>query len=72
MAGKVRKTDENSPKTAAVKSLEHEQELHEETDELDEGLEDTFPASDPVSVVTSTIPGAPKKETSGAPKKSGR
>ena len=29
--------------------------------ELDEGLEDTFPASDPVSVTSTAIPGAPNK-----------
>jgi hypothetical protein len=29
--------------------------------ELDEGLEDTFPASDPVSVTSTAIPGAPRK-----------
>lgn len=31
-------------------------------DELEEGLEDTFPASDPVSVTGSSITGAPKKD----------
>ena len=29
--------------------------------ELEEGLEDTFPASDPVSITSSAIPGAPAK-----------
>ena len=29
--------------------------------ELDEGLEDSFPASDPVSVTSTAIPGAPRK-----------
>lgn len=29
-------------------------------EELDEGLEDSFPASDPVSVTSTTISGAPK------------
>ncbi|TPJ44156.1 hypothetical protein FJ492_14680 [Mesorhizobium sp. B2-5-4] len=51
-----------SPKTAAVRSLEHER--HHEADaedELEEGLEDTFPASDPVSITGSSIPGAPAK-----------
>ena len=49
-------------KTSAVRSLEHEQ--HEATsaeEELEEGLEDTFPASDPVSITSSAIPGAPAK-----------
>jgi len=30
-------------------------------EQLQEGLEDTFPASDPVSVVSTTIPGRAKK-----------
>jgi hypothetical protein len=30
-------------------------------EQLEEGLEDTFPASDPVSVVTTAIPGCTKK-----------
>jgi hypothetical protein len=32
----------------------------EREEELDEGLEDTFPASDPVSVTRSTHPGKPE------------
>jgi hypothetical protein len=55
----------NSPqsragKSPAVRSLEQERRddaLKEE--ELEEGLEDTFPASDPVSVTQPTIPGKP-------------
>ncbi|WP_027056694.1 hypothetical protein [Mesorhizobium erdmanii] len=49
-------------KTPAVRSLEHER-LHEVNaeEELEEGLEDTFPASDPVSIISSAIPGAPAK-----------
>jgi len=35
-----------------------------EEEELQEGLEDTFPASDPVSATGSSITGAPKKEES--------
>ncbi|MBZ9795049.1 hypothetical protein [Mesorhizobium sp. ES1-4] len=56
------KSTPKSPKTAAVRSLEHER--HHEADaeeELEEGLEDTFPASDPVSITGSSIPGAPGK-----------
>lgn len=49
-------------KTAAVRSLEHEQhEAPSAEQELEEGLEDTFPASDPVSITSSAIPGAPAK-----------
>lgn len=33
-------------------------------DELQEGLEDSFPASDPVSVTGSSITGAPKEDHS--------
>lgn len=48
-------------KTAAVRSLEHERHREVEEEELEEGLEDTFPASDPVSITSSAIPGAPAK-----------
>jgi hypothetical protein len=63
------KVPDNARKSPAVKSLEREQrkqaksqtgELEEE--ELEDGLEDTFPASDPVSVTSSSIPGGPKKK----------
>ncbi|MDG4851014.1 MULTISPECIES: hypothetical protein [unclassified Mesorhizobium] len=46
-------------KTEAVRSLERDREIEEE--ELEEGLEDTFPASDPVSITSTTIPGGPAK-----------
>jgi hypothetical protein len=47
-------------KSPAVRSLEKE-ERHKSgrDDELKEGLEDTFPASDPVSVTDPTVPGRP-------------
>lgn len=51
----------NTKKTPAVRSMEREQRskaLSEE--ELEEGLEDTFPASDPVSVTSPSTPGGPK------------
>ena len=61
------KTPDEKKKSPAVKSLErekrrqkHEADVREE--ELEEGLEDTFPASDPVSVTSSSIPGGPKKK----------
>jgi len=58
----------NTPKkSAAVRSLEREQaeadrkgDLAEE--ELEEGLEDSFPASDPVSVTSPTVSGGPEKD----------
>ena len=61
-----KKPDEKK-KSPAVKSLErekrrqtHDADMREE--ELEEGLEDSFPASDPVSVTSSSIPGGPKKK----------
>ncbi len=59
-----KKPDEKSP---AVKSLEREKRKQKHgadkrEEELEEGLEDTFPASDPVSVTSSSIPGGPKKK----------
>lgn len=63
------KTPDNAKKSPAVKSLEREKreqarkkrtaDLREE--ELEEGLEDTFPASDPVAVTSTSHPGGPKK-----------
>jgi hypothetical protein len=50
-------------KSPAVRSLEREQRRQKDKEEeLDEGLEDTFPASDPVSVTSTSIPGGPKKK----------
>lgn len=66
--------DQRKPKTPkekspAVRSLEREQKrqhlgsaAEEAEAELEEGLEDSFPASDPVSVTSSAIPGGPKKK----------
>lgn len=50
----------------AVESLKREQKATKKkasrkADELTEGLEDSFPASDPVSVTATSIPGGPKK-----------
>jgi hypothetical protein len=51
----------NPNETAATRSLRAEQlRQTNEPDALDEGLEDTFPASDPVSVTSTTTSGAPK------------
>jgi hypothetical protein len=62
------KTQKSTKKSPAVKSLEREQSKQKrETKrqiaegELDEGLEDSFPASDPVSITSSTHTGGPKK-----------
>jgi hypothetical protein len=56
-------------KSPAVKSLEREQKSaakrgsakQELDDELEEGLEDTFPASDPIAVISTTTAGKPRK-----------
>lgn len=45
-------------KSPAVKSMEQEQAASRKQDrkgELDKGLEDTFPASDPVSTTVTTV-----------------
>lgn len=47
--------------TPATRSLRAEQARAADADELEEGLEDTFPASDPVSATSTTTPGAPPK-----------
>jgi hypothetical protein len=57
----------DAKKSPAVKSLEREKRKQDKQadmreEELEEGLEDTFPASDPVSVTSSSIPGGPKKK----------
>lgn len=57
----------DAQKSPAVKSLEREKRTQEKRgdtleEELEEGLEDSFPASDPVSVTSSSIPGGPKKK----------
>jgi hypothetical protein len=46
-------------KSAAVRSYEKEKRRKENEEELEEGLEDTFPASDPVSVTQPTTLGKP-------------
>ena len=47
--------------TSATRSLRAEQRAQTAAaDELEEGLEDSFPASDPVSVTSPTTSGAPK------------
>ena len=51
----------SSKKTDAVRSLEQEQRHEIEEEELEEGLENPFPASDPVSITSTSIPGGPAK-----------
>ncbi|WP_246666036.1 hypothetical protein [Aquamicrobium sp. LC103] len=62
------KTEDRRPaperETPATRSFTAEREkrsrMSKEEEELEEGLEDTFPASDPVSVTSSTTSGGPK------------
>ncbi len=61
MAGQSKPHSPQRTKTSAVKSLEKERAAVPDNEELEEGLEDTFPASDPVSVTSSAIPGGPAK-----------
>lgn len=64
MARPLKPVAGKASKTAAVRSLEKER--REETaptleEELEVGLEGTFPASDPLSAISTSIPGKPKK-----------
>jgi hypothetical protein len=48
-------------KSSAVRSMEREQRSQKEKgQELERGLQETFPASDPVSPTSSTTSGAPQ------------
>jgi hypothetical protein len=59
-------TPRDERETPATRSLRAEQERKSRLEEeLDEGLEDTFPASDPVSVTSTTTTGAPKQRRNG-------
>jgi len=52
-----------STKSSAVRSLEKEErEQAKRGDNLEEGLEDTFPASDPVSATEPSVPGRPPRK----------
>jgi hypothetical protein len=55
-----------------VRSLEQERRASLDEEELEEGLEDTFPASDPVSVTGSSISGGPGRRGDIPGKKGGR
>jgi len=56
---KARPASEKVNREDAARAEKAERDRREE--ELEEGLEDSFPASDPVSVVSTGIPGAPPK-----------
>lgn len=58
-------TQRTKPDSPAVRSLRREQEGQSALtpeQELEEGLEDTFPASDPVALTSSTTAGKPAKK----------
>lgn len=56
-------------KSAAVEAFEAEQVRQRSTSLLDEGLEETFPASDQVSATTTSIPsGTGRRAASDAPR----
>ncbi len=55
----VEKPKKESP---AVRSYEKEKRRKENEEELEEGLEDTFPASDPVSVTSPSSSGTPDRK----------
>jgi hypothetical protein len=52
-------SEKSGKKSPAVRSYEKEKHRKEKEDELEEGLEDTFPASDPVSVTQPSKAGKP-------------
>lgn len=59
----ARKPTERKPKSPAVKSLQDEQKASaaDQTDELTEALEESFPASDPPAVTNTTVATKPPK-----------
>lgn len=62
----------DAKETPAVKSLRREEARTEDKrSELDEGLLDTFPASDPVAPTVTTTSGAPPKDGKDKDKKQG-
>lgn len=58
-------TPDEPRETPATRSFRAEQARANADEELEEGLEDTFPASDPVSATSTTTTGAPKQRRNG-------
>jgi len=50
------------PKTPGRPADDYASERELQEEELEEGLEDSFPASDPPSITSPTIPGSPRKQ----------
>lgn len=69
----VSRTAREMPRPAGKRSRKHvvdrPMDQTELQSELDEGLEDTFPASDPVSVTSTAIPGSPLRSLRAPAKK---
>jgi hypothetical protein len=55
---KIPASGPNPPRKRRAEGRAEDPDILEE--QLQEGLEDTFPGSDPVSVITTGIPGRPK------------
>ncbi|MGN6468776.1 MAG: hypothetical protein ACTHLC_04245 [Rhizobiaceae bacterium] len=55
-------SQKRAKKSPAVRSYEKEKRRKEDQEELEEGLEDTFPASDPVSVTQPSKAGNPNEK----------
>jgi hypothetical protein len=54
--------DEKPSKAGDSKTYSQQDEKDLLEEELEEGLEDSFPASDPVSVTSTAIPGGPDRK----------
>jgi hypothetical protein len=64
-SGEVRQVDGEATRSQPVRSARSSGDTGTMEEELDEGLEATFPASDPVSVTSSTIAGRAGPAKSG-------
>lgn len=53
----------DSPAVASLKREQKRQSPISDEEELEEGLEDTFPASDPIAVISTTTAGKPRRRT---------
>ncbi|MES5096639.1 DUF2934 domain-containing protein [Agrobacterium sp. BA1120] len=58
--------DENSPAAESVRNERAEAQDGSKDQDLEEGLEDSFPASDPVSATSTTVSGGAGKNKSSA------
>jgi ElaB/YqjD/DUF883 family membrane-anchored ribosome-binding protein len=63
---RLEEADMANDKSPAVEALEAEQARQRSINPLDEGLKETFPASDPVSAATRTMPSDGHREASSS------